>query len=146
MSAPKRGGVIVRHAGTLRFLPASVVVRIAACPPISRVPGAPKPMLGIVYTGGEIVPVVAIDEATTVSTSLLVCRYLGEPVGIVGCKVVQTGSFDADPTAEGAVIAFGAPARSLDLAATFARLQSARWTLAAVSADTNAKREEGRDG
>jgi hypothetical protein len=124
----KRGGVVVRHEGALRFLPASVVVRIAPRPPISRVPGAPKSMLGIAYTGGEIVPVVSIDD-TRADTPLLVCRYLGEPVGIVGCEVVQTGTFDADPSAEGAVIAQGAPARSLDLAATFASLQNARWTI-----------------
>ena len=118
----------MRHEGALRFLPASVVVRIAPRPPISRVPGAPKSMLGIAYTGGEIVPVVSIDD-TRADTPLLVCRYLGEPVGIVGCEVVQTGTFDADPSAEGAVIAQGAPARSLDLAATFASLQNARWTI-----------------
>ena len=122
-----RAGVVVRHEGTLRFLPASVVVRIAPRPPISRVPGAPKSLLGIAYTGGEIVPVVSISEKN--DGPLVVCRYLGEPVGIVGCEVVRTGTFDADPSAEGAVIAEGGPVRSLDLAATFASLQSARWTI-----------------
>ncbi len=124
-----RGGVIVRHEGELRFLPASVVVRIAPCPPISRVPGAPKPLLGIAYTGGEIVPVISIGEG---KTRLLVCRYLGEPVGLLGCEIVQTGTFESDPSAEGAVIAQGAPARSLDLAATFASLQGARWEIASL--------------
>ena len=128
MTSAKRGGVVVRHEGALRFLPASVVARIAPRPPISRVPGAPKSMLGIAYTGGEIVPVVAISDKHD-DGPLVVCRYLGEPVGIVGCEVVQTGTFDADPSAEGAVIAEGAPVRSLDLAATFASLQSARWTI-----------------
>src|SRR6266550_3978975 len=128
MASVKRGGVVVRHEGVLRFLPASVVARIAPRPPISRVPGAPKSMLGIAYTGGEIVPVVAISDKHD-DGPLVVCRYLGEPVGIVGCEVVQTGTFDADPSAEGAVIAEGAPVRSLDLAATFASLQSARWTI-----------------
>jgi len=130
MTAPKRGGVVVRHGGALRFLPASVVARIAPCPPISRVPGAPKPMLGIAYDEGEIVPVIALDEDGGARKTLIVCRYLGEPVGIVGCEVVQTGLFDADPSAEGAVMARGQPARSLDLAATFASLRGARWTVA----------------
>jgi hypothetical protein len=125
MTAPKRGGVIVRHDGVLEFLPASVVVHIAACPPVSRVPGAPKPMLGIAYTNGEIVPVVDMCGAPT-ETPLIVCRVLGEPMGIVGCDVVATGFFESDPSAEGAVIADGAPARSLDLTATFARLQPRR--------------------
>jgi hypothetical protein len=128
----KRGGVVVRHGGALRFLPASVVARIAPCPPISRVPGAPEAMLGVAYSEGEIVPVIKLDDAPADGTTLIVCRYLGEPVGIVGCEVVQTGLFDADPSAEGAVIAHGEPARSLDLAATFANLQGARWTIAEV--------------
>lgn len=127
--APKRGGVVVRHEGALRFLPASVVVRIAQCPPVSRVPGAPKPLLGIAYTGGEIVPVIAVGD-DTFGAPLIVCRYLGEPVGILGCQVVHTGSFEADPSAEGAVIADGVPARSMDLAATFASLQGTRWAIA----------------
>lgn len=119
MSVAKRGGVIVRHRGALRFLPASVVVRIAPCPPVSRVPGAPEPMLGIAYDGGEIVPVIALDDDRS---ALIVCRYLGEPVGIVGCEVVETGIYDADPSAEGAVAVRGEPARTLDLAATFAKV------------------------
>jgi hypothetical protein len=133
--AAKRGGVVVRHAGTLRFLPASVVARISSCPPISRVPGAPKPMLGIAYDEGEIVPVIALEPDGLTSESLarrplVVCRYLGEPVGLAGCEVVETGMFDADPNVEGAVIARGGPARSLDLAATFASLRGSHWTVA----------------
>jgi hypothetical protein len=120
----RRGGVVVRLGGTLRFLPASVVIGITACPPISRVPGAPKSLLGIVHTGGEIVPVVAVDEART--TPLLVCRYLGEPVGLLGCDIVSTGMFDVDEATE-SVTVDGASARALDLAATFAGLQGARW-------------------
>lgn len=119
----------MRQGDSLRFLPASVVMAITACPPISRLPGAPRSLLGITHTGGEIVPVVAIDEAaTTRTTPLLVCLYLGEPVGLLGCDVVRAGTFDPDPTAEGAVIFEGAKARSLDLAATFASLQvNVRW-------------------
>ena len=132
MSVAKRGGVIVRHRGALRFLPASVVVRIAPCPPVSRVPGAPEPMLGIAYEGGEIVPVIALDDdderrpafggSVDDRSALIVCRYLGEPVGIVGCEVLETGIYDADPSAEGAVAVRGEPARTLDLAATFAKV------------------------
>jgi chemotaxis signal transduction protein len=124
----KRGGVIVRQGDALRFLPASVVVRITACPPISRLPGAPKPLLGITHTGGEIVPVIAIDDREhTHETPLLVCRYLGEPVGLLGCDVVETGTFEADEAVEG-VVYEGAPTRSLDLVATFASLHvNVRW-------------------
>ncbi len=124
----KRGGVVVKHGDALEFLPASLVVRIATCPPISRVPGARKPLLGITVAGGEIVPVVSMDGARDTAT-LVVCRYMGEPLGLLGCEVLATGHFDADPSAEGVVLFEGKTARALDLAATFATLQRARWAL-----------------
>jgi hypothetical protein len=128
MSATRRGGVIVKQGGALRFLPAQVVVRITACPPISRLPGAPKKLLGITHTGGEIVPVVASDDGPRDPRApLLVCRYLGEPVGLLGCEVVSTGSFDADAV-EGGVVVDGVTAEALDLAAMFASLKlNVRW-------------------
>ncbi len=124
MAPAARGGVVVRHEGALRFLPASVVTGITPCPPISRVPGAPKALVGIVHTRGEIVPVVAMDGAR--SSPLVVCRYLGEPVGLLGCDIVRTGLFDGEPDGEGVVVD-GEAARPLDLAATFAELVRARW-------------------
>jgi chemotaxis signal transduction protein len=133
----RRGGVIVKHDGALRFLPASIVTAITPCPPISRVPGAPKTLLGIVHTGGEIVPVVGgpaeggtphammVDGAR--GKPLLVCQYLGEPIGLLGWDVVSTGIFDVDDVERG-VMVDGQLARPLDLAATVASLESARWT------------------
>jgi hypothetical protein len=127
MSVTKRGGVVVKQGGALRFLPASVVMRITACPPISRLPGTPKQLLGITHTGGEIVPVVGADGESR-RTPLLVCLYLGEPVGLLGCDIVSTGSFDVDPSTEGGVMFDGALARTLDLTAMFASLQTnVRW-------------------
>jgi chemotaxis signal transduction protein len=131
---PKRGGVVVKHGDALEFLPASLVLRIATCPPISRVPGARKPLLGITHTGGEIVPVVSMDPVVSTdggpdAATLVVCRYMGESLGLLGCEVLATGHFDADPSAEGVVLFEGKTARALDLAATFATLQRARWAL-----------------
>jgi len=115
--AERRGGVLVRHDGGLRFLPASQVVGITPCPPISRVPGAPTSLRGIVHTGGEIVPVVAEGSgADGAASPLIVCRYLGEPIGLLGYEIVGTGMFDVD-----------ASVPTLDLAPTFATLRSARW-------------------
>ncbi len=127
--AAKRGGVVVRDGQALRFLPATVVVSIVPCPPISRVPGAPKPMLGIAHTGGEVVPVVAIGDAPPTKAPLIICRYLNELVGVCGCEVVATGLYDPHPDVEGAVTADGGAARTLDLGATFASLHGARWAL-----------------
>jgi hypothetical protein len=125
--AVKRGGVVLRDGETLRFLPATVVVRIVPCPPISRVPGAPKPLLGITHAGGEVVPVVAVGKRQDVP--LVVCRYLGESVGLLGCEVIGSGVYDAHSDIEGAVIVGGVTAHALDLGATFASLQGARWAL-----------------
>ena len=127
--AAKRGGVVIRDGETLRFLPASAVVRIVPCPPVSRVPGAPKPLVGIAHTEGEVVPVVSVDAEGTSAGVLIVCRYLGEPVGLVGCEVLASGMYDPHPDAEGAVMVDGVAARALDLGATFASLQGARWAL-----------------
>jgi hypothetical protein len=133
--AAKRGGVVIRDGEALRFLPASVVARIVPCPPVSRVPGAPKPLVGIAHTGGEVVPVVSIgSQAERPSGArqdrmMVVCRYLGEPVGLVGCEVVASGVYDPHPESEGAVLVGGVAARTLDLGATFASLQGARWAL-----------------
>jgi len=125
--AAKRGGVVLREGQALRFLPATVVVRIVPCPPVSRVPGAPKPLLGIAHTGGEVVPVVAVG--TREDAPLVVCRYLGEPVGLAGCEVLGSGVYEPHPDTEGAVMVDGVAARTLDLGATFASLQGARWAL-----------------
>ena len=124
MAAARVGGVVVRQRDGLRFVPAPPVLGITACPPISRVPGAPASMLGIVHTSGQIVPVVAIDDAT--NTPLLVCRHHGEPVGLLGCAVVETGTFERG--AEGVVVASGEVVPALDLDAAFEHLEKARWT------------------
>jgi purine-binding chemotaxis protein CheW len=114
----RRGGVLVKHGGDLRFLPAASVIGITPCPPISRVPGAPASLLGIVHTGGEIVPVVVEGNLTEPRRDgpLVVCRYLGEPIGLLGFEIVGAGMFDVDPAIP-----------MLDLGATFATLRSARW-------------------
>ena len=128
MEPSRVGGVVVRHGEALRFVPASAVLEITTCPPISRVPGAPASMLGIVHASGRIVPVVGIDDATDArsSTPLLVCRHDGEPVGLLGCDIVEVGMFDAEQ-AQGVVVD-GAMVSPLDLDATFARLDQGRWT------------------
>lgn len=133
--AAKRGGVVIRDGQALRFLPASVVARIVPCPPVSRVPGAREPLVGIAHTGGEVLPVVSVGSPTKKASGarqermLVVCRYLGEPVGLIGCEVVASGVYDPHPESEGAVMVDGVAARTLDLGATFASLQGARWAL-----------------
>jgi hypothetical protein len=133
----KRGGVLVRLNGVLHFVPASVALSITTVPEIARVPGAPETLLGAALHDGEVVPVIAIGDASGVdrpalragspSESMLICSYLGEKVALLGAAVVATGLYDADPEAPDAVRHDGETARTLDLAALYARVQGEGW-------------------
>jgi hypothetical protein len=116
--------VLVRLEGALHFVPASVAVAITAVPPIARVPGAPEALLGAALHDGEVVPVISIGSARE---AILVCSYLGEKVGLLGASIVGTGLYDVDPAAAESVRFEGETARTLDLAAIYARVQGEGW-------------------
>jgi chemotaxis signal transduction protein len=121
-AATKRGGLLLRVEKALHFLPASWAVRIAPAPELARVPGAPAELLGVAAYEGVIVPVVAIgDDRST----MVVCSFSGELLGIVGATVVGAGVFDAHQEDE--VSFLGEPAKTLDLAAIYARLKGGGW-------------------
>jgi len=120
----KRGGVLLRLDGALHFIPASVALAVTSAPQIARVPGAPEALLGAALHEGEVVPVVAIGAARE---SMLVCSYLGEKVGLLGAHIEATGLYDVDPEAADAVRHNGETARTLDLAAIYARIQGEGW-------------------
>jgi hypothetical protein len=120
----KRGGVLMRLDGVLHFVPASVALAITTVPEIARVPGAPEGLLGAALHDGEVVPVIAIGAARE---SMLVCSYLGEKVGLLGAAIVATGLYDVDPAAADTVRHGGETARTLDLAALYARVQGEGW-------------------
>ena len=124
MGQPKRGGVLLRFADGLRFLPASVVTSVTTLPPILRVAGAPEGVLGIVHEAGEILPVVEIGPERA---ALLVCRYLGEPIGLVGAPIVCAGLFEPDPEVPELLMHEGERAQTFDLVAVYTRLQTATW-------------------
>lgn len=124
MGGAKRGGVLVRLEGTLWFVPASVAIAVAPSPQVARVPGAPEALLGAALHEGDVVPVISIGPARG---SMLVCSYLGEKVGLVGGHIEGTGSYEPDPAAADAVRHQGESARTLDLAAIYARIQGEGW-------------------
>jgi hypothetical protein len=122
--AAKRGGVLLRLDGALHFVPAPVALAITSAPQITRVPGAPATLLGAALHDGEVVPVVAVGAARQ---AMLVCAYLGEKVGLVGGQIEGTGLYEVDPAAPGAVRHAGETARTLDVAAIYARIQGEGW-------------------
>jgi CheW-like protein len=114
----RRGGILVRVAGELRFLPVAHAVRISSPPRITPVPGSPDALLGITLYEGLIVPVLSIGPARG---EMIVCQHAGEVLGLVGGEIVQTGTFDAD--GDGVTID-DRPARALDLSAIYARVHA----------------------
>lgn len=117
----KRGGIVLRIEGELRFVPAAVAMRVGPIPRVTAVPGAPAELVGIAMHEGVVVPVVAVGSARK---DLVVCQHAGELVGIVGGEVERTGMFDVVADRPDLVEVDGARVRPLDVGAAYARVQS----------------------
>ncbi|HEY6460369.1 MAG TPA: hypothetical protein VIY73_09465 [Polyangiaceae bacterium] len=117
----RRGGVVVRVDGKLRFLPASQAIRVTPAPRITPVPGAPVELVGIAVHEGVVLPVVAVGPARG---EMIVCQHAGELLGIVGGHVEHTGSFDVVGERPELVDVGGEAAHPLDVAALYARVQA----------------------
>ncbi|HEY3819605.1 MAG TPA: hypothetical protein VGL81_20695 [Polyangiaceae bacterium] len=121
MEGQRRGGVVLRVAGELRFVAAPVALRVSPTPRLTAVPGAPPELVGIAVHEGAVVPVVAVGEARG---EMVVCQHAGELLGIVGGEVVRTGSFDVVADRPELVLVDGERARPLDIATVYARIQA----------------------
>ncbi len=121
METGKRGGVVLRVEGRLRFIPASVAVRVAPPPRLTPVPGAPPELLGVTLHDGVIVPVIAIGPARG---EMVVCQHAGELLGLVGGEIVRTGAFDPASEQPERVLYEGQPATPLDVPAIYAGVQA----------------------
>lgn len=120
----RRGGVLLRVDEVLCFIPASVALRVAPPPRVTAVPGSPPELFGITLYEGVIVPVIAIGSGRR---EMVVCQHAGELVGLVGGRVVQSGSFDLVPGRADRVMHEGQPAQLIDLTTVYGRvLASAR--------------------
>lgn len=126
--AVRRGGVVIRVDGVLRFVPAAVALRVVAPPRITPIRGAPPELLGVAPYEGMVVPVIAIGAARR---EMIVCQHAGELLGLVGGELVQTGIFDVLAGRMDVVEHRGDPAPTLDLAAIYGHVQAgahpARW-------------------
>ena len=121
MTAARRGGVVVRVDGELRFVPASVALKVTPAPRVTPVPGAPAELVGIAVHEGNVLPVVAVGTARA---EMLLCQHAGELLGVVGAEVEQTGVFDVVADRPDLVEVGGRRARPLDVAAIYARVQA----------------------
>ncbi len=115
------GGVLLRVDGALRFVPATVALRIAAPPRVTAVPGTAPALLGVALQEGVVVPVVAIGPERG---EMIVCQYAGELVGIVGGAVVRAGTFTVAAGSPDCVEHEGCTAPALDVAAIYTQVQS----------------------
>jgi hypothetical protein len=127
-AAGRRGGVVLRVDGELRFVAAPLAMRVTPPPRVTAIPGAPPELLGITLYEGAVIPVVAVGAARA---EMIVCQHAGEVLGLVGGEVVATGSFGVVDGQPDLVQVDGARARPLDVAALYARVQSStrpgRW-------------------
>lgn len=122
MNLPARQpGVVLRVDGALRFIPAHVAVRVAWAPPITTVPGAPAELIGVALQAGAIVPVVAVGPERA---EMIVCLHAGELIGIIGGRVVRTGTFVVASREPDVVEHEGELAHTLDVGAIYARVQT----------------------
>ena len=113
MSRGAEGGLVLLVDGVRMFVPATVALKVARLPTITRVPGAPPEVLGIALHEGAVLPVIALGEA---KSRMVVCSFAGETVALVGGEVVETGLCDVTST------------KLVDLAPTFAKIQSGGWS------------------
>jgi hypothetical protein len=116
----KVGGLLLLADGVLRFIPATVAVRVASPPRVTTVPGTPATLVGVTLHEGAVVPVISIGSART---EMVVCQHGGELVGIVGGSVVRAGAFER-ATGTDRVTHEGKVVESLDLGALYMQVQS----------------------
>jgi hypothetical protein len=126
-----RGGVIVRVGERHYVLAEENVLRVVPCPPVQRVPGSPPELVGIAMDGGEVLPVLALatTEPGAPVGALLVCQSMGEPLGLTGLEVVESGCFRLAPALHtpGAVVWRGEVIDPLDLVSLLHCVQPGTW-------------------
>jgi hypothetical protein len=125
-----RGGVVFRVSGELRFLPASIAMKVMPIPEMARVPGGPLELRGVALVEGNMIPVVDVleDPSSQPGGAMLVCVALGESVGLVGIDVVATGRFEAAEQ-PGSVKVGVEIARAFDVGDVIARVREGRWAV-----------------
>jgi len=133
------GGVMFRVGGDLRFLPASIAMKVMPTPEIAPIPGAPPELRGVALVEGDMIPVIDVlaepipssrrrMQARMSGGAMLVCFVLGEPVGLVGIEVVATGRFEVELGTSEPRLGHEV-AQPFDVAGIIARVREGRWAV-----------------
>ncbi len=126
-----RGAAIVRVGERHYVIAEENVLRVVRCPPVQRVPGSPPELLGVAMEGGSVVPVVALatTEPGKPQGALVLCQSMGEPLGLCGLEVVETGFFPLAPDLHtpGAVVWRGEIIDPLDLVSLLDCVRPGTW-------------------
>jgi hypothetical protein len=120
--AERAAGVLVRVGPDAHFIPASVAVHVAPAPLITPVPGSPSEFVGVALYEGAIVPVLAVGPARR---EMVVCRWAGELVGLVGGDAFEAGLFEVAADSPGSIEQAGQRYPVLDVPALCAAVQRA---------------------
>jgi len=123
MAGRDMGGVVVLGDAGLLFVPASVALKFVAMPKVLSVPDPPPSLVGVALIDGTVIPVVAVGPSRD---TMLVCTYLGEPIGLVGHSVVASGTFEPADV-PGSVRCKAGIAKTIDLSAVAASLSKNAW-------------------
>jgi len=111
---PSRAGLLVRRAGELSFLPASVAKSLVPLPRLSRIPWDSAQMA---LVGGDVVAVLELGEPCGV---LVLCEIDGQTLGLSGLSAERAGLW---PESGMGVSVDGAEVPALDLGALLAQFQ-----------------------
>lgn len=124
---PTRGGLVFTSFANERpprsfFLSADVAIKLAPRPQIARLPGAPPGLLGLALSDGAILPLLEVGPDRT---TMILCLYRGEQLGLVGAEDIRSGVFPADDA--GAVRVDGVRVPPFDLEEMYARVHAVSW-------------------
>lgn len=127
----RRGVVLLRVGAVTSYLDASVVTRLVPLPALGTVPNAPADLAGLANAEGEVIPVVDLrppsERTRPLGGMLVVCTWLGEPVGLAGARIVGVGHYDTDADHPERLVVGTDRAPALDLGPVCARLQGLAW-------------------
>ncbi|MES1177879.1 MAG: hypothetical protein ABUL62_26375 [Myxococcales bacterium] len=110
----RRAGLLVRRAGELSFLPASVAKSLLPLPRLSKVPWDSAQMA---LVGGDVVAVLELAEPCGV---LVLCELEGQTLALSGLSAERAGSWPESGTG---VSVDGVEVPGLDLGAALTQFQ-----------------------